>query len=401
MNSDLCTLDNLSKSNTQTYPQKIAWVYDGVAYGGVEKYILRLLKRIDHTRYIPSIIISGYNYQFTPKRFIDELHELNVPIKISPDVGSSRLFSFIKDVKNLVRIFKEERFQLIHIQTSRHDSGRRAILAARISGIPSVLRTEHVPPSVNIKNEYSKYLIKLTDWLTNYIIVDSESSRFEQIELLKRKPGKIRRFYCGLDLASFNPVSDNASAKAELGLNPNQLVVGAVARLDHQKGIAYLIDAAPGLLRDYGPVNFLIVGEGPLEGALKEQVKRLGLTNFFHFVGFQSNYLSYIQAMDVAVMPSLYEGFSLTMLEFMAMRKALITTSHPSFREGLIDGEHGLIVPVKNSLALEEVILKLLNDRQLRIDLGNRARCRVQSLFTIERLADELMDLYDFSLQNR
>jgi len=377
--------------------KKVAYIYDGTEFGGVEIYVLNLLKHIDRTRYFPCVVIPGYNRCFSPPRFIEEVRKSGLELLSAPFPGNSRGISFAKDVWNLAQIFKKNQIDIIHIQTSNYDGGKRPILAAKLAGVKVILRTEHVPPSSNLKL-YSRYIIKPFDLLTNYIITDSNSNRNEQIRLLKRDPQKVYRSYCGIELEKFIPKHNPRKAKELLGFDPELPLVGAIGRLVEQKGHKYFVDAAARVIKEIGAVNFVIVGKGKLEKELREQVSRLGIAQYFHFAGFQSNYLPYVEAMDITVMSSIHEGFSLMMLEFMAMGKPCVFTDHPSFQEAIVNEESGLLVAVESGEALAQGILKLLGNPVLANQLGKNALARVRSEFSLERLIKDMMELYDSTL---
>ena len=393
------TLDmNYAKTfNKKSASKRVAFVYDGTAYGGVEVYLLTLLRHLNYTRYDPIVIIPGFNYPFSPQGFREQVQALGVPLLTPPNPGNSRNLSFVKDVINMRHLFKQTKTEVVHIQTSRFDGGRRATLAARLAGVPALIRTEHITPSVNMAF-YSRFTTTPFDWLTNYIVTDSNSNRAEQIQLLNRAPHKVVSYHCGIELGRFNPVPDTRAAKLRLGLDPALPVVGAVGRLVEQKGHTYLVSAAAHVIKEFGPVNFLLVGDGPLEKQLKAQVAQLNIAQYFHFVGFQSNQIPYMEAMDVTVMSSIFEGFSISMLEFMAMGKPTVVTNYPSFLEAVIDGESGVVVAVRDGEAMAEGILKLLRNPTFAHKLGQAALARVKQEFSIQRLANDMMNLYDTTL---
>jgi glycosyltransferase involved in cell wall biosynthesis len=157
----------------------------------------------------------------------------------------------------------------------------------------------------------------------------------------------------------------------------------------------YLIDAGPQVIREYGAVQFLVVGDGPLMGDLRAQAARLGVAEHVHFVGFQAEYVPYMEAMDIGVMPSLWEGFSISMQEFMALGKPMVVTNHGSFLEALTHEQHALIVPVRDSAGLSASVLRLLRDRALGRSLGQMALARVRNEFSVQRHMQDLMDVYD------
>jgi glycosyltransferase involved in cell wall biosynthesis len=257
-----------------------------------------------------------------------------------------------------------------------------------------VIRTEHLPPSYR-RGRLTRPLPAAFDRLTDYILVDSDGNREEQLRLVGRSPQQVVRSYCGIDALAFSPHHDVAAAKRRIGLDPALPVVGNVGRLHEQKGQTYLLDAAAELLRSYGPLQLLIVGDGPLRDELLIKATNLGLGPYVHFAGFQAEYVPFMEAMDIGVMPSLWEGFSISMQEFMALGKPMVVSDHRSFQEAFTHERHGLLVPARDGAALAAAILRLLRDPELARRLGRAALARVRTEFSIQQHMHELMELYD------
>jgi glycosyltransferase involved in cell wall biosynthesis len=300
----------------------------------------------------------------------------------------------VQDIRNIAALLRRERIDLAHIQTRHPEAARKATLAAWLARVKGIVRTEHLPPSHHMRRQ-TRYTILPFDWMTDRIIADSNANRDEQIKLLGRPAKKVLRSYCGIDTTQFNPGHDVAEAKRRLGLDPKMPVVGAIGRLHVQKGMAYLIDAMPQVIREYGPVQFLLVGDGPLMAELRAQAERLGMREHIRFAGFQAEYVPYMEAMDVGVMPSLWEGFSISMQEFMALGKPMVVTNHGSFLEALAHEQHALIVPTRDSAGLSAGILRLLGDPALARRLGQAALARVRNEFSVQQHMRDLMNLYD------
>lgn len=376
--------------------KRLALIHDTIEYGGLEIYIQMLLRHLDPERYSAVVVVPGYTHEYrsSPQRFIEEIEAMGVPILRPSAPKSPPGIEFLEDVNNIRQLLKSAKIDLIHTHTARPQGGRKASIAARLAGIKGIVRTEHLAASATMKR-FTKYTSKPVEWLSDCIVVDSNANRDEQINLLGRKPEKIYRSYCGIELERFNPNHDLKEAKRQIGLDPELPVVGAVGRLATQKGHIYLVGAAARVLKEFGPVNFLLVGNGPLESQLKQQVAELGIGDHFHFAGFQANHIPYMEAMDITVMSSLHEGFSLSMLEFMAMGKPSVVTDHPSFLEAVVDQKSAIVVPMRSSDGLAEGILKVLNDPGLAANLGQTALERVRREFSIERLANDMMQLYD------
>jgi glycosyltransferase involved in cell wall biosynthesis len=214
--------------------------------------------------------------------------------------------------------------------------------------------------------------------------------------MVHRNRKKLYRSYGGIEPDQFNPKHNTREAKARIGLDPDLPVVGSVGRLMPEKGHIHLIKAAPRVIEKYGPVNFLLAGEGPLEQDLRKQVEDLGLRKYVHILGtWKRDINPYREAMDIGVMPSIFEGLGLALLEFMALGTPTVTSSVPCFREVIVDGESGLIASLNEENSLADKILELLFDPERASRMGQAALERVRSQFSIQRLAGDMMDLYD------
>ena len=171
-------------------------------------------------------------------------------------------------------------------------------------------------------------------------------------------------------------------------------VVGTVGRLSRQKAVHVLLDATPQLLADDPDTRILIVGDGPLRGALERQARRLGVSRAVTFLGHLRDVLPVYAAMDVFVLPSRYEGFGVVFLEAMASGVPVIGTRVVGSREAVDDGVTGLLVPPGDAPALASAVLRLLSDPELRNRIQSAAREKVLRDHTRERTASNTESFY-------
>jgi glycosyltransferase involved in cell wall biosynthesis len=381
--------------------RRIGYVYDGTVYGGVEHYIITLMEHLKGTSFSPAVVIPGFNYSACPARFLEQVRSLGIPLLVPPDPGNSRAFSFVKDVLGLRTLIKQSDIGLLHIMTSNFDGGRRATLAAKMAGI-QVVRTEHVPPSSKPIATLARIATWPFDQVTSATIAVSESNREEQVRLLRRRPGKVLRSHFGVNLDDY-PVPTAAmvaDSKRLMGIDPAERVIGCVGRLAGQKGHTYLLDAFARVASCAPAVTLVLVGDGPLEGELRAQAEALGIADRVRFLGFRSDYRRCMAGMDIAAMPSIYEGFSITMLEFMALARPTVTSDHPSFLEALTP-ETGVTTPMRDGRAMGAALLELVRDPARAEQLGQRARERVAADFSLSRLVTEMTALYERVLSGR
>ncbi len=382
--------------NNGKLSRTVAYVHDTTAYGGVEIFLLHLINHLDTQRYTPVVLVPGYTdeYRSSPPRFIQQVQDLGVPLIRMPiriEIPVMGCFSQIREIKKLIQ---DSAFDVIHIHTCRPTGARIPTISAWLSGVKAVIRTEHMAPSAFLKPLTPLEIMPL-DKMTDYILTVSDANLEEQVKLLHRDRKKLYRSYAGIEFDRFQREHDARTAKKEIGLDPDIPVVGMVGRLSAEKGHTHLLRAAPRIIREFGPVKFLIVGDGPIGQEIKQAVTDLGLDAYFHFTGFLPDPKLHMEAMDVGVMPSISEAFGLAVLEFMALGVPTITSSLPCFKEVIIDGKSGIITSLEEEDNLANSILKLLKEPELASRIGQVASNHVPSHFSAQRLAQDMMDLYD------
>ena len=146
--------------------------------------------------------------------------------------------------------------------------------------------------------------------------------------------------------------------------------MGNVAALVPHKGQRYLIDAAAEVVRHVPDARFVIAGEGELESALRRRIAALGLEKHVVLAGFRPDIIPLHKGFDLFVMSSTTEGLGTSALDAMACGKAVIATRAGGLAEVVVDGETGLLVPVRNPHALADAIVRLLRDPELRQRCG-------------------------------
>ena len=168
-------------------------------------------------------------------------------------------------------------------------------------------------------------------------------------------------------------------------------VVLTVARLDEQKGHRYLLEAAV----QVPEAQFVLAGDGPLRASLELQARSLGLQERVKFLGYRSDIANLLESCDVFVLPSIYEGLPLSILEAMSARKPVIATQIGGTDEAVIANETGLLIPPADPHALAAAIRKILSDRSLAQRLASAGRVRVEQEFSAARMVQQMIELYD------
>jgi glycosyltransferase involved in cell wall biosynthesis len=200
--------------------------------------------------------------------------------------------------------------------------------------------------------------------------------------------GKIRCIPSGIDPRRF---AESARQKPQ---STGVQVIGCLAGLDERKGHEYLLQAAASLKADGLKLCYKIAGDGPLRHSLEQQASRLGLQDEVSFLGFVADPAEFLAQVDVLVMPSLYEGLGVAVLEAMAAGKAVIATRVGGLPESIVEGVTGLLVPPRDAGTLAEAIAKLVHTPALAAAMGEQGRARVLQDFTLEKMATENESYY-------
>lgn len=204
---------------------------------------------------------------------------------------------------------------------------------------------------------------------TDKFIAISEAMAKELIRHYNVNPSKIHIIRNSIDINKYASVR-------ETGKSNTPFNVLAIGRFVYRKGILDLVDAANIVCRKYPMTVFTIIGDGPLKIQLLKKVQEYKLGNNVILPGIVPNarIKHYLQASSVFVIPSLYEGLPLVLLEAMASGKAVIGTNINGVRELIKDGNNGLLVPSGNPQILANAIVRLLTSPKFKTELGQNAR---------------------------
>ena len=217
----------------------------------------------------------------------------------------------------------------------------------------------------------------------------------------------------GLDFERFRPVERTGTLHKEVGLPAGAPLVGVVGRLAPRKGLEDFLSAAAVVASRFPSARFLIVGEevfatrgeaiwkdGSFTRELKRQVAQLGLNDRVVFTGFRPDVERILPELTVSVQPSLSEGLSNTLLESMAARVPVVSTSVGGAVEVVQDGENGLLVPPADPDSLANAICRLLDAPAFAGRLAEAGRRSVMDRFSMKRMVDSTSDLYESVLNS-
>jgi glycosyltransferase involved in cell wall biosynthesis len=225
-------------------------------------------------------------------------------------------------------------------------------------------------------------------------IAISEAVRQFMINVEFAPPQKIHTVHYGFDPTTAPVIPDlYRSLRAELGLAPDTPIVGSVCRLIEQKGLPHAL-AAFAQIREQTAAHYVIIGDGPLRDSLAAQAHALGLADRVHFLGWKPDARAYYAAFNCFLMPSLWEGFGLVVLEAMAARLPVVASAISALPEIVRDGETGYLVPPSDPSRIAARLLDLLRDPDHARRLGEQGRQRLDSAFSVSQMVAGTMAVY-------
>jgi glycosyltransferase involved in cell wall biosynthesis len=298
---------------------------------------------------------------------------------------------------NLAGLIRRERPDLIHAHTSK--PGFLGRIAALGSGVP-VIYTAHgfafhdrISRAKRVAYATLERLAAAT--MTTKIVAVSDAERQMGLRFGVGRPDQILTVHTGIDLAPFDVAADRSALRASLGVPADAPLVGVVGRLIAQKAPLDFVRAVGIIHRARPDARFVWLGGGPLKQEAENAARAAGIDGVINFAGQRRDIPALLQTLDVFVLPSLWESFSLVLLEAMAARLPVVATSVDGNPEAVADGETGLIVPPSTPDALARGILRLLEDPALAHAMGQAGRQRVEREFNRERMLANIGQVYE------
>ena len=302
---------------------------------------------------------------------------------------------------HLKKILKDEKIDILHIHVWNPASGRYALLAANSCKIP-IVTTEHDPFKLSfLKNLFKKSTLKKVQT----IITVSENNQKILKKLYPEHKGKIKVIHNGIDISWWQSQTlrfteeDCKTIKKNIFLaDQNTLIIISIAELHERKGLKYLVEAMPKIIKKYPEVKLVIIGEGKDRKNLANLIGKLGIENHILLAGKQKEIPKLLKSSDIFVLPSLREAFGLVILEAMITGLPVIASKVGGIPEIIKDGGNGLLVEPKNSKKLTSILTDLIAQQKKRQKLASAGQKTVLEKFTAKKMAEEYEKIYKLNL---
>jgi glycosyltransferase involved in cell wall biosynthesis len=363
-----------------TRPLVIAQMLESDGPGGAEMVVLRLAESLRARGHAVVPVGPARGCGWLAERFRERGFE--------PRTFTLRRPLDWRCLADMVEMLRAERVNVIH--SHEFTMAVYGTAAARWLGVPHVI-TMHGSMSVTSKWR-RRQLLRLAFGASRATVAVSTDTKRHLDEQLGLAPGVVQVVSNGVPI----PTGDADAPRAALGMAPDELLLLAVGSLVPRKGHVVLLEALAAV-RDAGlPVRWqlAIAGGGQERDALAALIHARGLTGRVHLLGHRDDVAAWQCAADVFVMPSLWEGLPLALLEAMFTGSAVVASRTSGIPEAIDDDVDGLLTPPGDVAALAAALTRLLADPSLRDRLGAAARARAERDFSMARMTEHYERLY-------
>jgi len=360
---------------------KIAHIQLLPLLSGAQNVMLKILGSLDKDKYeiyviskpggplVEKVLESGYNY---------------IPLK-----SFRRNISFMDFVAliKLIRIFKKEKFDIVHTHSSK--PGFLGRIAARIAGVPKVVHTVHGFPFHSYQKKLTaKFYLSMEKFAALYcdkIIFVNNAEREFAIANHIIKPDKAVTIYNGIEL----PILENKNL-----FNNENILIGSCSRFWEQKNIIDTIKVAIDVCKKNENIHFTFIGDGELYNTVEKMVNESGFKNRIKLPGWQNNAIEWLLKFDVFLLYSKWEGLPLSILEAMSCGLPVVASDINGNNE-LVSDANGILVPINDIDRLTAVLLSLPSKKEEFKKKGNFSRELVKEKFNLTVFAGKYHAVYE------
>lgn len=330
----------------------------------------------------------------------DEAKDIGLPEIPEFKLTSFYNANFVLQVRRCARYLRDNRIDLVHT----HDfyTNIFGMAAASLAGVK--LRIASKRETKGVRSRTQEFVERLAFARAHAVVANSEAVRDHLVESGIAQD-KVRRVYNGIDIEGFGKSGHSrAEICLSLGLPFSDEVrfISLVANLRHAvKDVPMLLRAAKMTIDSRPDTHFMIAGEGGLEAGLKELAIQLGVAGNVHFMGRCTDIPALLEASYACVLTSAAEGFSNSILEYMAAGRPVVVTNVGGAAEAVADGVNGYLVDAGDDEAMARRLIDLLDDAAKASSFGIAGRKIVCECFSNATQLQNTLDLYRSYLGNQ
>ena len=308
-------------------------------------------------------------------------------------------------LRKLETIFRAQKPHIVHTHSGK--AGVLGRLAARRAGVPIIIHTIHGPSFGPFQGRLANFIFTAAErraaHATDHFIVVADAMTQQYLAAGIGQPHQYTKVFSGFPLEPFLNAKNDPALRAKFGLQPDDFVVGTVARLVPLKGHDDLFAVAPELVRRCPKIKFLLVGDGEFRTRLENLARTLKLEKHFVFTGLvpPGEVPSLIGLMDTLVHLSLREGLPRALPQALAAAKPVIAYDCDGAREVCLDQQTGFLLRPGDREGLQNRLLQLADDAALRERFGRHGQRFVRQNFSVAGMVDGIYALYQKLVASR
>ena len=344
--------------------------------------VVNICRSIDRNRFDVSVLCLR-----TLGEFVPEVESLGIKVHYLPQKeNGTDYFSFLK----VAKILRRENIEVIHTHNTQPFVD--GTLGALLSGVKTVVHTDHA------RDFPDKFRYMAAEHLMSHfaykVIGVSDHTSENLIKYEKISPKKVMTIENGIDGSRFNIEIDAQKKRKELGITNEGPIIGLGVRLAEQKGITYLLQAMPQLVKAFPDITLLIVGDGELKKKLQREAIQLEVERNVLFLGARLDIPELLKLFDVYALPSLWEGMPMVILEAMAAGCPVVATDVGGVAKVIDNKMNGTLVPPRKPDHLSASIIQLLADKQMQKKYIRNGLQKFKDNFSAAIMARKYEELY-------
>jgi glycosyltransferase involved in cell wall biosynthesis len=301
-------------------------------------------------------------------------------------------------LNKLTRMFRADHPQIVHTHSGK--AGILGRLAAARAEVPIIVHTIHGPSFGQFQSAPANVLFRAAERhaakVTSHFVVVADAMKQQYLAAGIGRPQHYSKTLSGFDLTPFSAARNDEQQRARWGIQPNEIVIGKIARLFKLKGHDDLFEIAPELVRRCPRAKFLLVGDGEWRSRFENKARSLGLEKSFVFTGLllPQQLPELFGIMDIVIHLSRREGLPRVLPQALAAARPVVAYDCDGAREACLDQQTGLLIQAGDLKGLTESILRLANDEKLRREFGARGQTFVRENFGVEQMVENIYLLY-------
>jgi glycosyltransferase involved in cell wall biosynthesis len=351
--------------------------------GGGESHVLELVRGFDKSLVEPVVL------SFTDGEMIDRLQAINTPVQVIPTTTpfDVRVWGKVK------QFLRDTAPDIVHAHGTRAASN--LFWSTRALNLP-LLYTIHgwsfhktQPRTTYYTRLYTEKFITRQAALN---ICVSNSNEEDGKKLFGLKNSMV--IHNGVDLNKFDPTRTYSDIRQEYGIRPDEVLIGYISRVTYQKNPLNFIRAIALLKNTVQNIKVLMVGDGDMKDEALALATELKLQETIIFIKFRSDVPAILKALDIFCLPSWWEGFSIGLLEAMAMNKCVVCSSVDGNREIITDRVTGYFIPPENPQGMADTIAHLCQHPEARAQAAAKGETLVRQTFSAPKMIRTLEGVY-------